>query len=148
MNPFDLFIFLFDYFVCGPLLIILNQVLLQMGGEHACQLLSILEATFDHFPEYSGSERKNNSRGTCTIRLDWLRKPQRMTFSSQPRDTNLVFSSFRLIDFAFYSILNLPTEAEVTFYIVVVLHTIQSFTFNFRYPLKLWMYSCSDVTAL
>ncbi len=99
------------------MLIIALQVLLQIGGERACLLLSVLEATFDLFPESSSStdERNNNSRGTCTIRLDWLRKPQRMFFSSQPSDTNLAFSSFRLIDFAFYSITSLPTEAEVIF---------------------------------
>jgi hypothetical protein len=91
------------------------QVLLQTGGEHACKLISILEATFEFFPEYSssGGEFKNNSRGTCTVRLDWLRKPHRMLFSTQPSHKKLDFSSFRWMDFAFYSISSLPTEAEV-----------------------------------
>ena len=86
-----------------------------MGGQSACQLLSVLEAKFSLFAESSsfGSDRKYNSLGTCTIRLDWLRKPQKMVFSSRPTDANLPFSSFRVIDFAFHFISNLSTEAEV-----------------------------------
>lgn len=86
-----------------------------MGGEVACQLLSVLDATFVLVPEFSHSDTqvKHNARGTCTIRFDWLRKPHKMIFSSQPGTGDLLFSSFRAVDFAFYSILSTPTETEV-----------------------------------
>ena len=86
-----------------------------MGGQSACQLLSVLEAKFSLFAESSsfGSDRKYNSLGICTIRMDWLRKPQKMVFSSRPTDANLPFSSFRVTDFVFHFISNLSTEAEV-----------------------------------
>jgi hypothetical protein len=86
-----------------------------MGGEVACQLLSVLDANFVLVPEFSHSDTqvKHNARGTCTIRFDWLRKPHKMIFSSQPGTGDLLFSSFRAVDFAFYSILSTPTETEV-----------------------------------
>jgi hypothetical protein len=86
-----------------------------MGGEAACQLLSILEVNFFLVPEFSCSDSqvKYNAKGTCTIRFDWLLKPHKMVFSSQPDTGNLFFSSFRAIDFLFYSILSTPIETEV-----------------------------------
>jgi len=92
------------------------QVLLQLGGESSCQLLSILEARFVlKSADYSSSDIQYNynAQGTCAIRFDWLRKPKKMSFSSQPSNSNLLFSSFRAIDFIFHSISNVPTVSEV-----------------------------------
>lgn len=86
-----------------------------MGGECACQLYSILEATFALVPEFSscGMHRNNNARATCTIRCDWLQKPKRMIFSSQVDPGPLNFSSFRPVDFVFQYLFSMPTQTQV-----------------------------------
>jgi hypothetical protein len=96
---------------CDPL-----QVLLQTGGESACVLFSILEATFALVPEFSsfGGQGRYNARGTCTIRFDWLQKPHKMVFSSQTSEGNLLFSSFRANDFVFHYVFSAPTKAQVS----------------------------------
>ena len=90
-------------------------MLLHIGGECACQLYSILEATFALVPEFSscGMHRKNNARATCTIRCDWLQKPKRMSFSSQTDQGHLNFSSFRPIDVVFPYLFCMPTQTQV-----------------------------------
>jgi hypothetical protein len=86
-----------------------------MGGECACQLYSVLEATFALVPEFSscGMHRSNNARATCTIRCDWLQKPKRMIFSSQTDQGHLNFSSFRPVDFVFQYLFCMPTQTQV-----------------------------------
>jgi hypothetical protein len=91
------------------------QVLLQMGGECACMLFSVLEATFVLVSEAStsGTHQKNNAHGICTIRFDWLQKPRNMVFSPQSGQSNLLFSSFRPIDCLFHYVFTVRTKAEV-----------------------------------
>jgi hypothetical protein len=128
------------------------QVLLQMGGECACILFSILEATFVLVPEASssGMHQRNNAHGICTIRFDWLQKPRNMVFSSQSSQSNLLLSSFRPIDCLFHYIFSLPTKADVCEKMRSKNHVFESsvLIFNNRSTLKLWTCSCCDTAAL